>query len=314
MTVSFVIIAFNEERSIARCIDSIVSQTGLTKFEVVVVSDGSTDKTVEIVQNYAKKDKHVKLVDLVTNQGRGAARAAGVNAATGDYLAFIDADIVLPKNWLGDCLQAMSDDVDMCGGIAVPDGDVSLVHRWFNLHPKVAPHSTTVTGSNGLFRKRVFDVIHFNANKKNGEDVDLGYQIEANNLHGITVPGLVVDHREMKNYRESIVWLFQTGIGASRQFYEHHEIRLPDIAFAGFVLLSIAGIATGIVTNLNVLIIIATVLAYLGASSAMHLYTKFHLQKNVVNSVGAVLTNITLLGSYYIGRMLGMVTQWRNSA
>lgn len=312
MNVSFVIIAYNEERSIARCVQSIAIQKGLRDFEIIVVNDGSADRTVEIVTSLRKTIPQLRLVDLVTNQGRGAARAAGVTAAKGDFLAFIDADIVLPIHWFGDCMSAMKSDVDMCGGIAVPDGDVSLVHRWFNLHPKVAPHATTVTGSNGLFRRSVFDVIHFNANKKNGEDVDLGYQIEANNLHGVTVPGLVVDHREMKNYRESMRWLFQSGRGASRQFYEHHEVRLPDLAFFGFVGLLLLGII-GAVLNLNVLIILAVLVLYLGASSCMHLLTKFHLPKTPFGSVAAIITNISLLGAYYFGRLLGMTTEWRTS-
>lgn len=310
MTISFVIIAFNEERSIARCIDSITSQTNLKNYELIVVSDGSTDKTGTIVTRFAQANKHIKLVDLATNRGRGAARAAGVAAAKGDYLAFVDADIILPPNWLDNCLNAMTDKVDMCGGIAVPDGDVSLVHRWFNLHPKIAPHSTAVTGSNGLFRRRVFDVIHFNAEKKNGEDVDLGYQIQASSLHGITVPGLVVDHREMKNYRESIHWLFQSGRGASRQFYEHREIRLPDIAFFGFAILLIFGLASVFILKLNVLIVVAFLITYLGVSSSLHLFTKFHLERTIFASIGAIITNISLLGSYYGGRLVGLLTEW----
>jgi cellulose synthase/poly-beta-1,6-N-acetylglucosamine synthase-like glycosyltransferase len=256
------------------------------------------------------KHPQIKLIDFRQNQGRGAARAAGVKAATGDFIAFVDADIVLPTDWLSRCLHVMEDQtIDMCGGIAVPDGDVVLVHRWFTLTPKVTAHSTTVTGSNGLFRKHVFEAIHFNASKKNGEDVDLGHQISASGLHGVSVPGLVVDHREMKNYRESVKWLWQSGRGASKQFYEHHEVRLPDLAFFGFAGLLVAAIVA-VALGAPVLPALLALALYMAASSALHMFTKFRLLATPFRSCAAIIVNMSLLGAYYCGRALGMATEW----
>jgi glycosyltransferase involved in cell wall biosynthesis len=306
---SFIVIAYNEEQNIARTLESILAQAALKEFEVIVVNDGSKDNTLEIVQFIARGHKAVRVVDLQPNQGRGAARAAGVAAAKGKYFAFVDADISLPSNWLTSCMPYM-DEYDACGGTAMPDGDVAFLHGLLGLVPKAAPHTTTVTGSNGLFKREVFDKVSFDPNKKNGEDVALGYQILEAGFKTITVPGLLVDHRETKSFIESVQWLFVTGIGASRQFYEHREIRLPDLAFFGFVFVLFASIAA-LILGTPWYIPANALASYLTVSSAMHLSGKFALGRTPFKSFAALLINDVLLGAYYIGRMVGFATEWK---
>ncbi|HEX8762642.1 MAG TPA: glycosyltransferase [Candidatus Saccharimonadales bacterium] len=174
MTVSFVVIAYNEQRSIERTVRAILAQNGLEEFEIIVVNDGSRDQTLEIVQRLGVEDSHIRVIDQ-PNKGRGAARAAGVAAAKGGYIAFVDADIVLPADWLTRCLPYLKDQgYDACAGTALPDGDVSFVHRITEMEPKLAAQTTTVTGSNGLFKRSVFDKVSYDASKRNGEDVALG--------------------------------------------------------------------------------------------------------------------------------------------
>jgi glycosyltransferase involved in cell wall biosynthesis len=312
MNVSFVIIAYNEARNIGRTLDGILAQEGLRDYEVVVVDDGSRDGTAAVVKEVTEKHRTVRLVALPKNRGRGAARAAGLTAAKGKYIAFVDADILLPKDWLKKCMLHMKTH-DACGGTAVPDGDVSFVHRIFGLKPKVTAHSTTVTGSNGLFKRSVFDLVFFNPDKRDGEDVDLGHQIKAAGLATMTVPGLLVEHRETKTYRESMQWLFVSGKGASRQFYEHREIRLPDLAFFGFVGVLLCALVASFVWPEMTCFWIVALLAYLFASSGLYMYTKFELQQTPARSVAAIVTNMSLLGAYYIGRLVGFITE-RNLA
>jgi len=307
MTVSFIVIAYNEERNIARTLRSIVGQTNLPTYEVVVVNDGSKDNTLKVVTELAAEFPAIRVVDQ-TNQGRGAARAAGVAAATGDYLAFIDADIVLPADWLSRCMEYMAS-YDACGGIAVPDGDATFVYRVFGLQPKVAPQTTTITGNNGLFKRSVFKAVSYNPTNKNGEDVALGYAMQAAGLKTITIPDLVVDHRETKSYGQSLSWLLESGIGASRQFYAHRQVRLPDLAFVGFVLLLLAAIVAPLVTALPWWLGPVILFLYVSASSLMHLRGKFFLERTPLRSIGGLLANDTLITAYYLGRMVGAITE-----
>lgn len=87
---SVVIPAFNAEKTIRKCLDSILNQTHCN-FEVVVIDDGSTDGTAKIVSNYVKLDPRVKLFKY-ENAGVSEARHRGIINANGHYIVFVDSD------------------------------------------------------------------------------------------------------------------------------------------------------------------------------------------------------------------------------
>lgn len=85
--VSVIIPAYNAEAFIAEALDSVINQT-IQDFEVVVIDDGSTDRTADIVKHY---DSRVKLIS-VDNGGPAKARNRGIRESGGEYVAFLDAD------------------------------------------------------------------------------------------------------------------------------------------------------------------------------------------------------------------------------
>jgi succinoglycan biosynthesis protein ExoO len=87
--VSFVIAAFNAERSIARAVESALAQHELA-VEVIVVDDCSSDRTVEIARSFPAEQ--VRVVELERNRGPGGARNAGLDAARGRWIAVLDSD------------------------------------------------------------------------------------------------------------------------------------------------------------------------------------------------------------------------------
>lgn len=88
--ISIIVPMYNSEKHIGKCIESITSQT-LTDCEIILVNDGSTDRTAEICREYAKGDSRIKYIEK-ENGGAGSARNMGIEAASGEYLAFPDAD------------------------------------------------------------------------------------------------------------------------------------------------------------------------------------------------------------------------------
>lgn len=102
MRVSVVVPAFNAESTIQRCIDSVRSQTTTMDVELVVVDDGSTDATCEVV-----RDSGDVLLVQQANAGPSAARNAGVAAASGELLAFLDADDTMTDGGLSARLEAL---------------------------------------------------------------------------------------------------------------------------------------------------------------------------------------------------------------
>lgn len=88
--VSVIIPVYNVEEYLPECLDSVVNQT-LKDIEIICVDDGSTDNSLEILKEYAKKDPRIKVLTQ-KNQGAGAARNKGLKVAEGEYLYFIDGD------------------------------------------------------------------------------------------------------------------------------------------------------------------------------------------------------------------------------
>ncbi len=88
--ISIIVPAYNEERYLEKCLDSLLSQT-YTDFELILVDDGSTDKTAEICDEYRDKDPRIHVIHQ-SNGGLSNARNTGIKASKGEYLTFVDSD------------------------------------------------------------------------------------------------------------------------------------------------------------------------------------------------------------------------------
>ena len=88
--VSIIVPVYKVGPYLAKCIDSILSQT-LTDFELILVDDGSPDSCGEICDGYAKKDERIKVIHK-QNGGLSSARNAGLDIAKGEYIGFVDSD------------------------------------------------------------------------------------------------------------------------------------------------------------------------------------------------------------------------------
>ncbi len=87
---SIIIPVYNVEEYLAECLDSVINQT-YRHLEIIVVNDGSTDSSMDIIEQYSVFDKRIRVISQ-TNQGLSAARNAGIRCACGDYLLFVDSD------------------------------------------------------------------------------------------------------------------------------------------------------------------------------------------------------------------------------
>ena len=104
MEISVIIPAYNVEKYLENTLKSILNQS-FEDFEVILVDDGSVDKTPKIMAAYAAQDKRIKVINK-KNEGVGAARNAGMQVAAGKYLYFADADDILHPQILEFLYQA----------------------------------------------------------------------------------------------------------------------------------------------------------------------------------------------------------------
>ncbi len=89
-SVSVIIPVYNVEKYLPKCLDSVVGQS-YRNLEIICINDGSPDNSAEILEYYAKKDSRIKIITQ-KNEGLSGARNTGINAATGDYIIFLDSD------------------------------------------------------------------------------------------------------------------------------------------------------------------------------------------------------------------------------
>ncbi len=303
--ISFVVIAYNEQENIGRALDAILALSGFDQdaYEVIVVNDGSNDRTAEVVMEWAQREPRIRLINLLRNCGRGYARGTGVAAARGEFIATVDADVILPPDWLVHAKTGLSGH-DAVSGTAVPDGDAAYVYQSCRLVPRVVGHTTAVTGSNALYRRRVFDLVGFNPSLREGEDVALSKAAMRHGLSFATVPGLLVEHIEHKTFSDSLRWLFVTGRGATRQLLTYRQMRIPDLATGAFVAGMTAGIVVAVcVSPLGAAIPVALHLAI----STQHVRSRFETPWTRWRDMSAaVAIDVALLLAYFAGRLAGL--------
>lgn len=120
--ISIIIPVYNVEGYIARCLDSCIDQT-LFDIEIVCVDDGSTDRSLQILDYYAQKDKRVKVIHK-ENGGVAAARNTGIDNSTGSWLMFVDSDDYLDKAACEKIWTEIAEggaEIIVHGGTIVPD-------------------------------------------------------------------------------------------------------------------------------------------------------------------------------------------------
>lgn len=114
--VSIIVPIYNMELYLARCLDSLLSQS-LVEIEIIAINDGSTDRSLEILNQYAGKDARLRIIDQV-NSGVAAARNAGIQCAEGAFIGFIDPDDWVDEHMYETLYQYAvreAADIAMCG-------------------------------------------------------------------------------------------------------------------------------------------------------------------------------------------------------
>jgi glycosyltransferase involved in cell wall biosynthesis len=226
--VSVVVCAYDAERTMDQCLASL-AVLNYPDYEVIVVNDGSRDRTREIAESY----EYCRIVNQ-PNKGLSAARNVGAEAATGEIIAYTDSDCVADPDWLTYLVAKMeASDLAACGGPNFPPPENNLVPAAVAVAPGGPTHvlisdeiAEHIAGCNMAFRRDVllqlggFDPIYRAA----GDDVDICWRFQD---AGYTIgfsPAAVVWH-----FRRNTVAAYcaqQRGYGkAEALVYSKHPFR-----------------------------------------------------------------------------------------
>ncbi len=168
--ISIIVPCYNEEESLPifyKEIDKISKEMKSVDFEFLFINDGSKDETLEILRKLAKKDKRVRYVSFSRNFGKEAGMWAGLENATGDYVAIMDADMQDPPSKVKEMYDILSTDkeYDCVGLYTIDHKDYSFVRKvctniWYKLIGKIS-NNRQVPGVRDfrLMRRQMVDAV-----------------------------------------------------------------------------------------------------------------------------------------------------------
>lgn len=195
--ISVIVPAYNIEEHLPRCLDSIINQTH-KNLEIIVISDGSTDGTNEIIKDYCEKDKRIIAI-FKDNSGVSDTRNKGLDIATGDYIGFVDGDdYIEPAMYEVLLKNAIENDADIshCGYQMVFP---SRIDYYYNTGKKVVQD-----------------------NKKGVLDIIVGDYIEPGIWNKLYKREILDNVRMPKDIRinEDVVFNVEAFMNASKSYYE----------------------------------------------------------------------------------------------
>ena len=125
---SFIVPVYNTEEYLKKCLDSLVNQT-YKDFEIIVVNDGSTDKSSNIISKYQKKYKNIIVIDK-ENEGLSMARNRGVQKSSGKYIIFVDSDDYVSNKLLEEVDKKIDDSDILRFQIATEDEEYTKINEY----------------------------------------------------------------------------------------------------------------------------------------------------------------------------------------
>ena len=301
-----VVVAFNEAERIGDCLHALLNQETDQVYEVTVVDDGSSDKTSEVVQSIQATDSRLNLISHATNRGRGAARRTGQDASVARHIAFVDADIIVPRDWLQRCSEALSE-YSAVSAVAIPDGDAAVLWRVSGAAIRFRVGFTGITGNNVIFDADVLRLEPFEAQHTLGEDFRLSQRLLRRGYKLKALEDLRVEHREAKKYNDTIDYMWEMGIDAATHPFEFRIVRLPDVTWGIWLLGCLVSLIAAAAGWWSGPWGILSALVLTSAISLLYTLSRFRFLANPVRWAACAVASFPFITAYLMGRTWGIV-------
>lgn len=192
--ISVIVPVYNVEKYLEKCVDSLINQS-YKNLEIILVDDGATDSSGTLCDKLQKKDERIKVIHKV-NGGLSDARNAGLDIATGEYIAFLDSDDYVHKDLYSSLYTLMKDndcDLGICNYVYVDEEGNSIAPVSDTLKDEVINRDEVidklmtklnfyyVTAWNKLYKKSVLDNIRFPKGKIHEDEYVAHYVLAASN-------------------------------------------------------------------------------------------------------------------------------------
>ena len=261
MKASIIIPAFNAEKTIGKCLESVILQKPGFSFEIIVVDDGSKDKTFEVAKSFRKAT-----VLRQKNAGPAVARNNGAKKAKADNLVFLDSDCVVSKNWLKEIINPLEkNSIAGVQGI-YKNRQKELIARFVHLeieqrYEKMAKQKfIDFSGSySAAYKKKVFQKMNgFDESfpMASGEDTDFSFRVSEAGYKMVLRPEAFVYHFHPTSFGKYIKTKFFRAFWRTKIYKKHKKKMVKDsytsqtakaqIGIFYLMVLSLALIAVGL--------------------------------------------------------------------
>ena len=272
MKISIIIPVYNSSLTLKECLEAIFN-SNFKNFEVIVISDNSTDNSVGIAKQY-----QCKIIELSENKGPAFARNEGAKISEGDILLFVDSDVIIKKdalNYLSE--KFLQNEIDAIQGIYSHEPTYKSIitqyqmsYNCYYIWPENKKYASTLSTCCLAIRKKIFlNLKGFNTNIKraSAEDEEFGYLLIDKGYKILISRELNVEHRVNYNIRHFIKKKFHTYIDVMKEYLRNKtyvkKIKQTNYAkvLAGIVILGLiilTAIGTIIFLNKTILYIFLT--------------------------------------------------------
>lgn len=216
--ISVVLCVYNEENNIRDCLESLKNQS-YKDFELIIVNDGSTDNTMEIVGEY-KKEFKMKTIDT-EHVGLTKARHLGASKAKGDIIITIDADETFDKKFIEYLISNFEKEkVGMAGGYIQAHEKNWIAKGLNSLRDLFHIRRDWVSGGCMAFRK---ELRNFLSKEDIGEDVDLSWKVKGIGYEVLIDKKAAVYHKDPQNIFGVVMREYKIGRRSLKTFFAHKK-------------------------------------------------------------------------------------------
>ena len=250
---SLIIPLYNRPEEIKELLESLCLQSD-SDFEVVVVEDGSTLKSDQIVESYSEKLNLQYF--FKPNSGPGQSRNYGAERAKGNYLIFLDSDCLIPKDYVRAVRQFLDENfVDAFGGPDRADDSFTAIQKAINYSMTALFTTGGIRGNvksvekfhprsfNMGYSREVFEKTKGFAEMRFGEDIDMSIRMMKLGFKTALIPEAYVYHKRRTNFRQFYKQVHNSGIARINLYKRHPEslklLHFFPAAFTVFVLVAL---------------------------------------------------------------------------
>ncbi len=283
-TVSIIIPCYNEEKHIARCLDSIIANDYPKDLMEILVIDGmSTDNSRTILARYIEKYPFIRIVDN-PKRIKPCALNIGIQSAKGDVIIRMDAHAVYYPNYISKSVQYIEQyKADNVGGIrrTLPGKETLMAKAiaYSISHPFAAGNATYRTGANekrwvdtvfgGCYRRELFDKIGlFNEDLIRGQDREFNMRLTQTGGRILFSPDIICDYYARSDFKDFVRWIY---FGGLTPFYisrltGKRVLSWRNLVPLAFVLTLIVSLFLSIFSSAFLMIFLSVTFVYLAAA------------------------------------------------